>query len=419
MASNIQPKHSEDREQYSLVHRPSLVQSATFGARPVGAVVVGGCFQGLGIVRSLGRHGVPVCVIDDESSISRFSRYTAHAVRVADLRDERQTVDTVLDLGRQLDLKGWILYPTRDETVAAFSRHRSELMEWFRVPTSDWDAVQWAWDKRNTYRLAQELGIPCPRTWYPRDLSELEQIEADLPLVIKPAIKEHFIYATKAKAWRANSRAELAEGFLKASALLEPGETMIQELIPGDGRQQFSYCAFFKDGHAVGSMTVCRRRQHPPEFGRASTFVETVDLPLLETLSERFLQAIDYYGLVELEYKLDPRDSQFKLLDFNARTWGYHTLGARAGVDFPYLLFADQLGEEVEPLRAKVGIKWIRLLTDLPTGVVEILGGRLDWRTYLHSLRGFHVEAVFNREDLLPGLLELALIPYLYIKRGF
>src|SRR5437660_11782493 len=100
---------------------PSLYTSSTHSIEGVGAVVVGGCFQGLGIVRSLGRHGVPVCVIDDESSISRFSRYTAHAVRVADLRDERQTVDTVLDLGRQLDLKGWILYPTRDETVAAFS----------------------------------------------------------------------------------------------------------------------------------------------------------------------------------------------------------------------------------------------------------------------------------------------------------
>src|SRR5713226_3840751 len=109
----------------------------------VGAVVVGGDFQGLGIVRSLGRHGVPVCIIDDELSISRFSRFATHAVRVGNLRDERQTVYAVLDIGRRLNLKGWVLYHTRDETVAAFSRYRSELMEWFRVPTPDWSAVQW------------------------------------------------------------------------------------------------------------------------------------------------------------------------------------------------------------------------------------------------------------------------------------
>src|SRR5207245_10693964 len=123
---------------------------------------------------------------------------------------------------------------------------------------------------------------------------------------------------------------------------------MIQDLIPGDGRQQFAYCAFFKGGRAVGSMVVRRRRQHSPEFGRASTFVETIELPLLEQLSERFLRAIDYYGLVELEYKLDPRNGEYKLLDVNARTWGYHTLGPGAGVDFPYMLFADKVGEQVK-----------------------------------------------------------------------
>jgi D-aspartate ligase len=389
------------------------------GVQRIGAVVVGGCYQGLGIVRSLGRRGVPVCIIDDESSISRFSRYATHSVKVANLLDEQQTVDTILDVGRRLGLDGWVLYPTRDETVAAFSRYRSKLTELFRVPTPNWSTVKWAWDKRNTYRLAQDLGIPAPRTWYPSDLGELEQIEADLPLAIKPAVKEHFIYATKAKAWRVNTREELVDRFKQAASLVEPGEVMVQELIPGDGRQQFSYCAFFKEGRAIGSMVTQRRRQHPPEFGRASTFVETIDLPLLETLSERFLNEIDYYGLVEMEYKLDPRDGQYKLLDVNARTWGYHTLGPRAGVDFPYLLFADQMGEPVETSRAKTGVRWIRLVTDISTGVVEILHGDLNWRAYLKTLKGIQVESVFSREDPLPALVELTLVPYLAVKRGF
>jgi predicted ATP-grasp superfamily ATP-dependent carboligase len=384
-----------------------------------GVVVVGGDYQGLGIVRSLGRHNVRSCIIDDEFSIGRFSQCATYAVRVRNLRDEAQAVDTVLDVGRRLGLEGWVLYPTRDETVAAFSRHRSVLTEWFRVPTPGWNTVQWAWDKRNTYRLAQKLGIPTPRTWQVCDRGDLDRLDAVLPVVLKPAIKEHFFYATKVKAWRANTRAELAKRFAHAAALVGPDEVLIQELIPGDGRQQFAYCAFFKDQQAVGSMVVRRRRQHPPELGRASTFVETVDVPLLETLSERFLRAINYYGLVEMEYKRDPRDGQYKLLDVNARTWGYHTLGPQAGVDFPYLLFADQLGEPAEPCRARVGVRWVHLLTDLPVGAMEILSGRLTWREYVASLRGCHTEAVFSREDPLPGLVELALVPYLSVKRGF
>jgi D-aspartate ligase len=418
MTDEVLGREVDAREQSPRIEALSPAQLAMRRPHRVGAVVVGGDYQGLGIVRSLGRHGIPICIVDNERSISRFSHYATHAVHVTDLRDERQTRDTVLNIGRWLGLEGWVLYPTRDETIAAFSRFRPQLLELFRVPTPNWNTVQWAWDKRNTYRLAQELGIPTPRTWYPRDLDELEGIEADLPLVIKPAIKQHFIYTTKVKAWRADSRTELRELFQRATTLVGPGETMIQELIPGGSSQLYGYCAFFKDGRTIGSMVTRYRRQHPAQFGRACTFVETVDLPLLQMPSERFLRAINYYGLVELEYKLDPRDGQYKLLDVNARSWGYHSLGLSAGVDFPYLLFADQLGEPIEPCRAQAGIRWIRLVTDLPTGVLEILDGRLDWRTYVRSLRSFHVESVFSREDPLPGLAELALIPYLVVKRG-
>jgi D-aspartate ligase len=412
MTDKVPRRDVDDREQRPGMPTLSSARSAVHQPHQVGALVVGGDQLGLGIVRSLGRQGVPVCIIDDERSISRFSRYTTHTVQVTDLRDEQRAIETVLEVGQRLGLAGWVLYPTRDETVAAFSRYRSVLEEFFRVPTPDWSSIQWAWDKRNTYRKAEELGIPVPRTWYLRDIHELDSIDAEPPFAIKPAIKEHFIYATRAKAWRADSRAELAERFQRAAALVGPGEVMVQELIPGDGRQQFAYCAFFKDGAAIGSMVARRWRQQPPDFGRNTTFAETVDVPLLETLSERFLRAIDYYGLVELEYKLDPRNGQYKLLDVNARTWGYHTLGPRAGVDFPYLLFADQLGQPVAPCRAEVGVRWIRMITDLPTGVREIVGGRLDWRSYVRSLGGVHTEAIFSREDLLPGLAELVLMPY-------
>src|SRR5580692_2773931 len=97
----------------------------------VGAIVIGGEHPGLGIARSLGRRGIPVYVVDDQVSIASFSKYVTRSIRVADLRDERRTVDTVLEIGRKFGLKNWVLYPTRDETVAAFSRHRSELAEFF------------------------------------------------------------------------------------------------------------------------------------------------------------------------------------------------------------------------------------------------------------------------------------------------
>lgn len=386
----------------------------------VGAVVVGGDYQGLGIVRSLGARGVPICVIDDELSISRYSRYCEKFVKVPHLREGRVVVDRLLDLAPRLGLEGWVLYPTREELVAAISRHREELGQIFRVPTPAWECVKWAWDKRNTYQLARQLDIPIPLTHYPESVDELAELDhCSGPFALKPAIKEHFFYATKAKAWRANSHAELRTLYQRALGFAGDGEIMVQELIPGGGAQQFSYCAFFRDGEPLGKMVVRRRRQHPLEFGRASTYVETIDEPLLEEFSERFLREIDYYGLVEIEFKLDPRDGQYKLLDVNARTWGYHSLGAKAGVDFSYMLYADQIGEPVQNCKAESGVNWVRMTTDLPAAAAALLHGEIDFKSYLRSIRDCDLDAVFCVSDPAPGLAEILLIPYLAVKRGF
>jgi predicted ATP-grasp superfamily ATP-dependent carboligase len=403
----------------TLHRRGPRAARADPGKPAAGAVVLGGDYQGLGIARSLGRHGISVCVVDDERSIAAVSRYTTHRLRVPELRSAGATLAALDQARERFGLAGWVVYPTRDETVAVLAAHREALRAHFRVPTPAWDCIEQAWDKRCTYRLAEQLGIPVPRTWCPRTEADLAEVDTSVPLVIKPAIKEHFFYATHAKGWRVGSRDELVEAFRRGTAVIgADGELLVQEMIPGGSSGQRSYCALFKDGAAVATMTVARRRQHPSDLGRASTFVETVEDPLLAQLSVRFLEHIGYYGLVELEYKVDPRDGVPKLLDVNARTWGYHTLGPAAGVDFPYMLFRDQVGEVVVSAQARPGVRWLRLTTDVPNALRDLRRGELDLREYLGTLRGVDTEAVFALRDPLPGLYEIALLPYLAVRRG-
>src|SRR5215469_1438353 len=110
--------------------------------RDVGAVVIGGDYQGLGVARSLGRHGIPVCVIDDEISIARASRYVNALIRVRDLREEASLLDALAIARKSLGLSGWVLFPTRDETVAAVAANRDVLLSHFRVPTSDLASIR-------------------------------------------------------------------------------------------------------------------------------------------------------------------------------------------------------------------------------------------------------------------------------------
>lgn len=383
----------------------------------IGALVVGGDHPGLAIARSLGRRGIPVYIIDDQLCVSSFSRYAKKVIRVESILDERKTVDAVLEVGRRYNLRNWILFPTRDENVAAFSRYRPELAQFFRVTTGDWSSVEWAWDKKKTYELSEKLNIPCPKTFNPKSVEEVPELFPKLPMAIKPAVKENFFYATGAKAWRANTPEQLLSLYKKAISQIRPEEILIQEIVPGLGTEQYSYCAFVQHGRPSCVLTARRARQHPREFGRAATYVETIDAPEIENLSERFLKSIDYHGVVEIEFKRDPRTGEYKLLDVNARPWGFHALGSACGVDFPYLIYADQLGLPIEPVRAKSGVGWLRLVSDIPTALSDFFHGSLSLATYLKSLLATRVESVFNWRDPLPSVAEVVLLPYLAAKK--
>lgn len=387
--------------------------------KPAGAIVVGGDYQGLGIVRSLGRHGIPVCVIDDEPSISRYSRYTTRTIRVANVRDEEPTVAALLDAVERYDMAGWVVFPTRDETVAALARNRERLGDVLRITTPGWESMKYACDKRETYRLAQRLGIPIPRTWFPEGAGDLAEIDA-FPAVVKPAAKDPFVRATGAKAWRVDTRDELEAAFDRAERIAGPGGIVVQELVPGGSETIFGYCAFFRRGEVVGRMVTRYGRQHPPDFGRSATYVETVEAPELDEPSARFLEEIGYYGLVEIEYKHDTRDGTYRLLDVNARTWGYHALGARLGVDFPHLLYRDQFGDPpVGVVSAPSGVGWVRLVTDLPTVAAGLARRRVSFSDYVRSMRHARCESVLSAGDPLPMLAELALLPHLILTRSW
>jgi len=153
------------------------------------------------------------------------------------------------------------------------------------------------------------------------------------------------------------------------------------------------------------------------DFGRASTFVESVEAPDVEAVARRVLAAIGLDGIVEVEFKRDARDGRLRLLDINARVWGWHTLGRAAGVDFPYLLWRMASGQDVPRLRGRPGVRWVRALTDVPTALGEILRGRLGVAAYLGSLRGPIEFAVLAADDPIPALLELPAVAYLAWRR--
>ena len=375
-------------------------------ARQPGAVVLGSDYKALGVVRSLGRHGIPVWLVRDDHALANASRYTRRSLAWP-AADEARRVEYLVELGRRYALDGWAVFPTDDEGAALLARNREILGQRYLITVPSWETLRWAYDKRLTYRIAADLGVDHPRTHYPANKDDVLRYDGRYPAILKPAIRAELNSFTVSKAWPADDAPGLVARYEEAIALVEPALIMVQEVIPGGGEAQLSFAALCRDGHVVASLAARRTRQWPMDFGRASTYVETIDAPDVERIARRILDALRFDGIVEVEFKRDSRDGALKLLDINPRVWGWHSLGRAAGVDFPYLLWRLLRGEQVDERRGRAGVRWVRALTDLPVSIGQIRAGRMTMREYLASLRGPMEFAILAADDPLPAVVEI------------
>jgi D-aspartate ligase len=384
-----------------------------------GAIIIGGHFQGLGVIRALAKNNIPTVLIDSEPNLSRFSKYITRYFKSPNIADEDQFLDFLKLLATKHDLKQWVIYPTDDETVYLLSRYHENLSRWFHLITPPWEITKYSYNKKLSYTLADKIGIRIPRTFYPDNEEDLEKIDIPFPLIIKPAVMRTFFKLTKKKVFRAVNRDELYHYYRIASSIIKCDEILIQEEIPDVSRNLYSFCPFFKDHQTKARIVAKRIRQHPMDFGQASTYAETVDIPELEVLGGKILSAMNYSGLCEVEFIRDPRDNIYKFLEVNPRIWGWHTLALIAGVNLPYMVFCDKMNMPYHSRDFKKEVKWFRLITDIPTVLSEIGKRRMSMMDYIKSMKGEKEYAVFSLNDPLPFLGEILLLPYLSIQRGF
>ena len=369
-----------------------------------GAIILGGDCGALATARSLGRRGIPVIFLPGANALAGYSRHVHRTINWPG-PESQDAAQWLISLADRQGLEGWTLLPAADADVSLVSRNHALLGQTFKLGVAPWDIVQWAADKSMSYRQAERIGIDYPRT-FEGSLEDLRKSGCRFPLVLKPARKSGKNRLTAAKAWQVNSLAELERIHGEAVLLAGEGGLIVQELVPGDGSMQFSYAGVWSHGQPVISMVAQRTRQHPANFG-TGCFVESIEEPEIEKLSERFLASIGYHGVVEMEFKKDENSDAYKLLDVNPRIWTWTALGKPAGVDFPHALWTLAQGAVPERVKAKPGASWMYVSRDLPEALREIRGGRLGLGNYLRMIARAPALAVFDIADPLPSLVDL------------
>jgi predicted ATP-grasp superfamily ATP-dependent carboligase len=383
-------------------------------------VVIGSDFQALGVIRSLVDYKVPLFLVEFERNISRFSRYIRRRVAKYDLFQDPKTVDFLLELADKHALHGWVLFANNDITVKLLAQNHARLSERYRVSVPPWVVTQMFYHKDKAYELAAAHGVATPTIYRPGDLEELLAADISYPVVLKPTFKENYYDKTRKKAVLCRSREEFVHQYRAMRSLIPASQIVAQEYIAGGTRNLYSYACVFDGQQIVAGIGARRLRQHPMDFGRATTYAESVNVPELKELATRLLSAMRYRGVAEVEFMFDERSGQYKFIEMNGRIWGWHTLGRAAGVNMAHALYCLMVGQHVPPTNGHVDAKWMRAITDAPTSAREWWHGRLALKTYLKSFRGDRVEfAVWSSKDPLPSVMEVAMLPYLWWKKGY
>ena len=318
----------------------------------VPAIVLGRVATALGVIRALGRQGIPLFwVTDDPDPVVGASRWSRRFPTTIRPPDEPADLAEFL---KRVPVDRAVLIPCSDHWSRAAAALEPALSA--RFPTSMPDALTLArlTDKGQLAAVLRDHDIPHPRSIQLRHEEDLGAVppEEISNWFLKPTDSQAFQKTFGRKVFRVQS---LQDARSRYRAVRKAGLAVIlQEYIPGSVPRHF-FVDGFVDSHGELRALFARQRirMYPREFGD-STYVTSVPLTDVAgaVASVRSLfQGVQYRGIFSVEFKHDLRDDQFKLIEVNTRPWAFVQFPAECGVDVVVMAYRDALGQPVSTVQ--------------------------------------------------------------------
>jgi D-aspartate ligase len=384
---------------------PSQMKYVSLFKEPIAFILGIYPTSNLGAVRNLGRKSVPLVVLDVKKNQAAFySKYAKGIVCPHPKYDEAAYIDFLIHIGKHLCSKG-VLIPTGDTETLALARHRRQLEPYYHFTMASYETINLLVNKRLFYQYLTKEGISHPKTFFPQNEDDAKAAGAELsyPCIVKPVYPTYFRLDFHTKLFIASSLQQLYSLYMKAHE--KNHEMMFQEIIPGDAHMMFGYNAYYdRSGTPHGMFMYQRIREWPLGFGNGC-YIQRVQEPILEEITTSLMRKINFYGIVDAEFKRDPRDGHFKFIEVNPRVWMQNSFPARYGCNLPYLAYLDSIStplQENTSTPQHQAIKWVYFLEDIQAVRAQIQKKSIRLRTILpaYSLRNEH--AIFAWDDPLP-----------------
>jgi len=396
--------------------------------------VLGGSTNALGQIRAINQLGYK-CINVVEKGLhgwSRKSRYCHGVLAPHPFLEREQCLKFLIDLIKK-EINISFLFFASDEWMDMVGENEATFRAIAKIPQSEWPDMSRLFNKKFLYRIAEEHGIPYPKTIEIESIKNAEPQIAGItpPFIVKPqvTVSQNILSQNGITTYHRTQIYESAKEFLDwIKLLLSKGidfPILIQEYIPGDATTLYTLTSYSNiKGNLLAASIGHKLRQFPPAAGRITSGILEHNTDLFE-VGKHFLKSINYHGLANTEFKYDCRDGKFKLMEINTRlgAWNYSAL--YAGINLIEAAICDTLHREYTGLtynREKDGKIWYNGILDLFCSVFlnkKFNGGkfRLSYGKWHKSLQKKSFEAVWDKRDPLPFVFYLCYLARTVISR--
>lgn len=411
-------------------------------------VVVCHCwYNGLNIIQALGRKGVDVHAVDSFRNVGTTSRYaTYHQSPNPSAENIDVLANYLLDLATEFDDKP-VLIPTSDTWVMALAEEYQLLSEQYQLCFSSEEVIRRLINKDNFGKWAQKQGYPVPKTWN----DSVEIPDNAFPIVAKPTDPRDrqtsgdasFFVRTLNKITgklkntntkgRPNTDAAEDNSPFRVNILRDKREleqytenhtsflsqVVFQEYVRGISDSMYTVGLYANEGDVKGIFTGRKVRGYPPEHGDCKVGQsQSVPDDIIKTV-KTICADLEYTGIAEFEFKRDEVSGEYYLIEINPRSWSWVGITPAAGVNIPWIAYADQYGleytEQREPLDWSGQIKWVQTLEDLFNCLALYRSSHEPWhmgpREWWQSLScDSLVLSDLSRDDPVPSVVSIGLL---------
>ena len=352
-----------------------------------GVIILGEYINALGLARALGKSQIPVLVYDGHPyPICRYSRYCRRLKM--DSSKEKDVLNFFMNR-----LEGYTIIPTDEKWVCFLSKNKEILKSKFEVLVPEWNIVENCYNKRKSYEAAKNAGIPMPILYGIND-------DIQFPVFVRSCIS----YKNNLKmprGYKVNNREELMRRYKELSSIIGEENVLIQEIISGGAKNNYSFASYFKDGRFYGKFYSRKIKQYPGDFGTGCVVEPIFDECIkkkLEDYAFKFLNEIGFYGISEMEFMYDREDDQLKFIETNPRIWMQHRLASELGVDFLEIILDGGLPGE----QHNSDVIWIDEVGLIRVTVEEIIKGGFKMKECLDIIRRKKIYGTLSLSDPVP-----------------